>query len=68
MAGFSQKDTLLFVELGTRLVHPVNKKAISPDSVKSRRKNVNIVNTQIVNNADYNPSDHPDVNMDHVNR
>ena len=39
-------------------------KVISPDSVK----NVNIENTHIVDNADYNPSDHPDVNMDHVNR
>ena len=35
---------------------------------KSRCKNVNIVNTQIVDNRDFNPSDHPDVNMDHVIR
>ena len=35
---------------------------------KSRRKNVNIVNTQIVDNTDFIPSDHPDVNSDHVNR
>ena len=32
---------------------------------KLRRKNVNIVNTYIVDNTDFNPSDHPDVNMDH---
>ena len=31
-------------------------------------KNVNVVNTQIEDNADYNPSGYPDVNMDHVNR
>ena len=35
---------------------------------KSRRKNVNIVNTQIVDNTDFNPSDHPDVTSDHINR
>ena len=35
---------------------------------KSRRKNVNIVNTQIVDNTDFNLSDHPDENGDHVNR
>ena len=35
---------------------------------KSRRKNVNFVSTQIVDNADFNPSDHPDVIMDPVNR
>ena len=35
---------------------------------KSRRKTVKIVNTQIVDNTDCNPSDHPDVNSDHVNR
>ena len=35
---------------------------------KSRRRNVNIVNNQIVDNADINPSDLPDVNTDHVNR
>ena len=29
---------------------------------KSRRKNVNIVNTQIVDKTDFNQSDHPDVN------
>ena len=31
---------------------------------KSRRKSVNIVNTQIVDNVDFNPSDHPDVNRE----
>ena len=35
---------------------------------KSCRKNVNIENTQIVDNADFNPSNHPDVNIDHVDR
>ena len=35
---------------------------------KSHRKNVNIINKQIVDNTDFNPSDHPDVYMDHVNR
>ena len=35
---------------------------------KSRRKNVNIVNTQILDNTGFNPSDHPDVNIDHLNR
>ena len=35
---------------------------------KSRRRTVDIVNTQTVKNADFNPSDHPDVNMEHVNR
>ena len=34
----------------------------------SCRKNVNIVNTQIVDKIGFNPSDHPDVNSDHVNR
>ena len=35
---------------------------------KSHRKNVNNVNTQIVDDTDFNPSDHPDVNSDHANR
>ena len=35
---------------------------------KSRRKNVSLVNTQIVDNTDFNPWDYPDVNSDHVNR
>ena len=35
---------------------------------KSCRKNVNIVNAQLVDNTDFNPSDQPDVNIDHVNR
>ena len=35
---------------------------------KSCRKNLNIVKTQIVDNTDFNPSHHPDVNRDHVNR
>ena len=35
---------------------------------KSRRRNVNIVNTQIVDNADFNPSGYSDVNLDHVNK
>ena len=33
---------------------------------KPRRKNVDIVNTYNVDKTDFNPSDHPDVNMDHV--
>ena len=32
------------------------------------RKNVNIVNTQIVDNTEFNPSDIPDVNTDHIDR
>ena len=35
---------------------------------KSRRRNVNIVNNQTVDNTDFNPSDLPDVTTDHVNR
>ena len=36
---------------------------------KSRRKNVNIVDSQIVNNTDHNySSDQPDVHIDHANR
>ena len=35
---------------------------------RSRRKNVNIVNSQIVVITDFNPSDTPDVNTDHANR
>ena len=36
---------------------------------KSRRKNVNIVDSQIVNNTDHNyPSEQPDVHIDHANR
>ena len=35
---------------------------------KSRRRNVSIVNNQIVDNTDFNPSDIPDVNTDHVDR
>ena len=35
---------------------------------RSRRKNVNIVNCQIVDNTDFNPSDIPDVNTHHVDR
>ena len=35
---------------------------------KSLRKNVNIVNTQIVDNTDFTPPDHPDVNINQVNR
>ena len=35
---------------------------------RSRRKNVNIVNTQFVDNTDFNPSHTPDVNTDHVDR
>ena len=35
---------------------------------RSRRKNVNIVNTQIVDNTDFNPSDIPDVYTDHTDR
>ena len=31
-------------------------------------KNVNIVNTQTVDNTDFNPSDQPDVNFDNVNK
>ena len=33
---------------------------------RPRRKNVNIVNSQIVDITDFNPSDFPDVNTDHV--
>ena len=35
---------------------------------RSRRKNVNIVNTQIVDNTDFNPSDIQDVNTDLMDR
>ena len=35
---------------------------------KSRRRNVNIVNNQIVDNTVFNSSDIPDVKTDHVNR
>ena len=35
---------------------------------RSRRKNVNIVNSQIVDKTDFNLSDIPDVNRDHVDR
>ena len=35
---------------------------------RSRRRKVNIVNNQIVDNTDFNPSDVPDVNTDHVDR
>ena len=35
---------------------------------KSRRRNLNILNNQIVDNTNLNPSDIPDVNTDHVNR
>ena len=35
---------------------------------RSRRKNVNFVNSQIVDDTDFNPSDIPDVNKDHVDR
>ena len=35
---------------------------------RSRRKNVNIVNTQIIDNTDFNPSDIPDVNTGHIDR
>ena len=34
---------------------------------RSRRENVNIVNSQIVDNTDFNPSDTTDVNIDHIN-
>ena len=35
---------------------------------RSRRRYVNIVNNQIVDNTDFNPSDIPDVYTDHVDR
>ena len=35
---------------------------------RSRRRDVNIVNNQIVDNTDLNPSDNPDVKTDHKNR
>ena len=35
---------------------------------ESRSRNVNLVNNQIVDNTDLNPSDIPDVNTNHVNR
>ena len=35
---------------------------------RSRRKNVNIVNSQIVDNTDFNRSDVPDENTDQVDR
>ena len=35
---------------------------------KSRRRNVNIVNNQFVDDTDFNLSDIPNVNTDHVNR
>ena len=40
-----------------------------PNSVNHvGRRNVNIVNTQIIDNADFNPSDPPNINMVHENR
>ena len=33
---------------------------------RSRRKNVNFVNSQTVDNTDFIPSDTPDVNTDHI--
>ena len=35
---------------------------------KSRPRHVNIVKNRIVDNTDFNQSDLPDVNTDHVNR
>ena len=35
---------------------------------RSRRRNVNLVTNQILDNTDFNPSDIPDVNTDHVDR
>ena len=35
---------------------------------RSRRKNVSIVNSQMIDNTDFNPSDISDVNLDHVDR
>ena len=50
------------------IVHPVKYKGHFTKFCKSRRKNVNFVNTYIVDNTDCNPSNHRDVNSDHVNR
>ena len=68
VAGPFQKDIWLFVQRRTHTCTSCKYKGHFTRLCKSLRKIVNIVNTQTVDNADFIPSDHPDVNMDYVNR
>ena len=66
--GTVSKDHLAVCPAEDTTCHSCKYKGYFTRLCRSRRRNVNIVNNQIVVNTDFNPSDIPDVNTDHVDR